>query len=917
MLDENRASRRQLVAALAAVLPLALLTCWMAVPGNSFASVPFGFVCSVISISGIVALLRGSEHEPSLAAREANARALLRELGLLAAALGFFVLALRAAVSGVLPAPLLTAAIFVPAAFLASVVAVFRVARELGWIGGEQRLVQRYGFWLMVFHAVVYLPLCGSFSLIDPWETHYGEVAREMLARDDWISLWWAQDGWFWSKPVLDFWLQGLSFSLAGVKFLPDQMLSGIEAGYTPHPEWAARMPIMLMTVVSSYVFYKALARSVHPRAGFLAALVLATTPYWFLIAHQTMTDMPYVSALVVCLSCFLLALNTDPGTELGATRIRLGPFDVSITPAHALVGLILLCVLPQICYLVSRNLTVELARGALEIHADRFMAGSGGGNCGLPGNQTCRTYAATYRGGQPALLACLWLFLGLWLARGLCQESKARPLYYYGAWLALALSVMAKGAPGLVLPLGIIAVFVAATQRWSVLLELRPRALVLIFAVVALPWHVQMVLRHGHGFIDRLLLHDMYKRAFAHVHDTNEGIDVSFRYYVWQLGYGLFPWFGLAIVGVLDWLRRQFSPAREQPALARDVATLMGLWFIVAFSLFTLSGTKFHHYVLPAVPPLSALVGLSLHELLGKLQLSPNPGRALRTLGGVVLGSCFGLVGLALASEPAYGASPGSGLDPSLSPWVGGALAALGAGLVLLSARRGLTPSEDLALARARADEGNLMLLSLVAGLSVVFVGRDLLTAHGERLPGEVLFMQLFTYQYKRPWPEHLDFGSTLLAFTALSALLCLGLGSRALRQAAVVGLCTLATVWAAWGVNVYLVRAAPHWGQRESIAAYYQARRPKEAPLVAFQMNWKGENFYTGNYLAAFVRSGEPFQQFMKQKRAEGVRTLYFTTEPSRFGALKREIGEHKSFEVLTDDRVNNKFAIAKVEL
>ena len=80
---------------------------------------------------------------------------------------------------------------------------------------------------------------------------------------------------------------------------------------------------------------------------------------------------------------------------------------------------------------------------------------------------------------------------------------------------------------------------------------------------------------------------------------------------------------------------------------------------------------------------------------------------------------------------------------------------------------------------------------------------------------------------------------------------------------------------------------------------------------------MNWKGENFYTGNRVAAFVRSGEPFQDFMKEQRAKGVHTLYFTTEPSRFGALQRELGSHKSFRVLTNDRINNKFGIAKVEL
>ncbi|HEU5073994.1 MAG TPA: hypothetical protein VFU02_07470, partial [Polyangiaceae bacterium] len=567
---------------------------------------------------------------------------------------------------------------------------------------------------------------------------------------------------------------------------------------------------------------------------------------------------------------------------------------------------------LPQVCYLVSRNLTVELASGAFEIHADRFMAGSGAGNCGLPGNQACRTYAATHRGGQPALLACLWLFLGLWLARDLCRETKTRPLYFYGAWLALALSVMAKGAPGLVLPLSVLIIFVGATRRWELLLELRPRALALVFAVVALPWHVQMVLRHGHGFIDRLLLHDMYKRAFDHVHDTNEGIDVSFRYYIWQLGYGLFPWFGLAIAGVLDWLRREFTPARGQRPRAREAMTLMGLWFIVAFSLFTLSGTKFHHYILPAVPPLAALTGLTLHELLGQLAGSR---RAVWLVGGIALGVCFTLLGLACASEAWLGASPGSGLSAEQSPWVGGALVVLGTGLTLLSARRASTLVEPAML--QESESHNLMLLALVAGFSVAFVGRDLLVAHGDRLPGEVLFMQLFTYQYKRPWPEHLDFGSTLLAFSALTAVLCVCLGPRITRFSAAVGLCTLAIVWAAWGANFYLVQAAPHWGQRESIAAYYRARAPQESPLVAFQMNWKGENFYTGNHLAAFVRSGEPFQKWLKQKRAAGARTLYFTTEPSRFDALKRELGTYKSFRVLTDDRVNNKFAIAKVEL
>ena len=61
---------------------------------------------------------------------------------------------------------------------------------------GVSGLLSRHGFWLVVVNVLLYVPLLGSYSLSDPWETHYGEVAREMLSRDDWISTWWAWRTW-------------------------------------------------------------------------------------------------------------------------------------------------------------------------------------------------------------------------------------------------------------------------------------------------------------------------------------------------------------------------------------------------------------------------------------------------------------------------------------------------------------------------------------------------------------------------------------------------------------------------------------------------------------------------------------------------------------------------------------------------
>ena len=212
---------------------------------------------------------------------------------------------------------------------------------------------------------MLYVPLLGSYSLSDPWETHYGEVAREMLARDDWISTWWAQDGWFWSKPVLDFWIQAMDFSLLGVKYMPDQMLGAASRGLFPQPEWAARMPVFLLTLAGAYALYRSIARMFGRRTGFVAALVLSTMPYWYLISHQTMTDMPYVGPLTTAMALVLLGFVTDPERRRrNLTEIRIGKRVFRVSALHLVFFVVILSALPQILYLASRNLTLHLRPG-------------------------------------------------------------------------------------------------------------------------------------------------------------------------------------------------------------------------------------------------------------------------------------------------------------------------------------------------------------------------------------------------------------------------------------------------------------------------------------------------------------------------------------------------------------------------
>ena len=69
--------------------------------------------------------------------------------------------------------------------------------------------------------ALVLVPGIRSYSLVDPWETHYGEVARMMLQEHDWVHTQWPggespkDNEGFRSKPVLQFWMMAAGMTRA------------------------------------------------------------------------------------------------------------------------------------------------------------------------------------------------------------------------------------------------------------------------------------------------------------------------------------------------------------------------------------------------------------------------------------------------------------------------------------------------------------------------------------------------------------------------------------------------------------------------------------------------------------------------------------------------------------------------------
>jgi 4-amino-4-deoxy-L-arabinose transferase-like glycosyltransferase len=904
-------------------------------------SIPLGGAASFGATLAVLAGLGSFDDQPEPGESSQATIPIGRVLGPLGAvvlAAFAFLLAVAIAAAGALPTlpiPWLPSALrsatslstfFVPAAFLGLVSATFRFCRTLGFLGvsandpdGEtvaRPLARRHGFWLLVTGAVLFLPMAGGHSLTDPWETHYGEVSREVLARSDWISTWWAQDGFFWSKPVLNFWVQALSMGAMGVGYGPDAMLAGAP---TPWPEWAVRVPVVSFALVASYALYKAVAGVFGRRAGFLGGLVLMAMPQWAMLTHQTMADMPFVAAMSTAMALMLLGLQTDPEARARAAFVRWPSGRTVSISAHQLVlGTVLLAVLPQIFYLLSRNIAFVTHGGwHLHLQTDRFWAGSFG-NCGRPGNEPCTLRLPVYPQASPALQALGFLgALFVWLKIEHRERRTARLLFLASFFFA-ALSTLGKGPAGLALPALCVLAYVAVKGNVRTLFSMEIAGGLLIVLAVAMPWYVAMYTRHGMPFVDRLFFHDMWKRALTHVHDTNEGDDTSFRYYVWQLGYALFPFSTLVPLSVLAWVREPDDTGDGRS----DGAIFLALWALLAFGLFSAMLTKFHHYIFPAVPPLAMLIGISLDRWMGKsIDLAPSPAVSadspLLGIGGVrsfawLLAACAGLVvgGSALFAGGVLGTSP------TRHPWLAGAALLVGLASTALAIRRVATASNGNPVAVGRMASAEAA--SVVgAAVLLVILGRDLWTSPSLAgdTEGQARLLYLFTYQYQRAWPLSLDFRGTFLVFSLVLGAALLGLANARWRRAAVAMLLAASLSFSFWVVNVYFVSASPHWGQRELFERYYQLRTGPNEPVVAYQLNWKGENFYTGNHAAVFVSSGDKFRRWVADEREHGVHTIYFVTEHRRLPILRSELGNPADFEVVTDEVLNNKFALARV--
>src|SRR4029077_4851728 len=136
-------------------------------------------------------------------------------------------------------------------------------------------------------------------------------------------------------------------------------------------------------------------------------------------------------------------------------------------------------------------------------------------------------------------------------------------------------------------------------------------------------PWHHAMLIRHGRGFWDELYGDNHWRRLVVGRH----GARGSFEYSVRELGDAVLPWIAIAPAALAAAVLRRVrgagpaagdaGPDAAAWARRQGIFWFGAIWFVAGYALVSLSVTKFHHYILPAIPGLAIVIGCFLDDIL------------------------------------------------------------------------------------------------------------------------------------------------------------------------------------------------------------------------------------------------------------------------------------------------------------
>ena len=204
---------------------------------------------------------------------------------------------------------------------------------------------------------------------------------------------------------------------------------------------------------------------------------------------------------------------------------------------------------------------------------------------------------------------AAFYLFLRAW------QGTLSLRAGYWGAAALIALSVLTRSLIGIVFPVAILFFFLLATGRFKEWRKLPLISSLIVFLIVALPWHIA-ALFSGHGVFG----------GFFWFYFINEQIfrALGWRYPADYEAVPLWLWTAEHIVWFFPWIVFLPSAIREIPPLREwrhdlnergQALVLLSVWALFILLFFSWTKSRMEYYSFSAWPAIAILLGLGLAQ--------------------------------------------------------------------------------------------------------------------------------------------------------------------------------------------------------------------------------------------------------------------------------------------------------------
>lgn len=178
-------------------------------------------------------------------------------------------------------------------------------------------------------------------------------------------------------------------------------------------------------------------------------------------------------------------------------------------------------------------------------------------------------------------------------------KESPSRRRYFIGAAVFSALALLTKGLIGILFPLLIVGCWMLLLNQWKKLKTWPWTTALVIFLLIALPWHILIQLKHPEFF------HFYFITQHLMRYSTLDADRYEPMYF-----------FGMVLLaGFLPWTTFLFQSLGSSLSSWKNknkfsINLFFILWIAIIFIFFTFSESKLIPYILPIFPPLAMLLG-------------------------------------------------------------------------------------------------------------------------------------------------------------------------------------------------------------------------------------------------------------------------------------------------------------------